>query len=200
MEIPGEPTPAKPEREKKFECLFCSTTCTDQFNMTRHLRCHSGEKPYKCEFCGFRTSYSSNLKMHLFTFHEKITEPRKFKPSPRNIPCTNPECEKKFASSRGLAVHLKFHTSAKNFECNQCSVKFVTKSQLMFHRRVHFTLADDLKFQLQIEQEEQLTENFICSKCNKKYQRRGGWLRHRWTHFDKEKEMEMEEEEKNKQK
>jgi len=69
----------------------------------------------------------------------------------------------------------------------------------MFHHKVHYTLADELKFQLQIDQEEQPTENFVCCKCNKKFQTRGGWIRHRWTHFDKEKEMEIEEGEKEKE-
>ncbi|NXY48199.1 IKZF3 protein, partial [Ceuthmochares aereus] len=47
--------------EKPFKCHLCSYACQRRDALTGHLRTHSVEKPYKCEFCGRSYKQRSSL-------------------------------------------------------------------------------------------------------------------------------------------
>ncbi|XP_052765282.1 zinc finger protein 263-like isoform X5 [Mya arenaria] len=51
--------------EKPYKCLFCPKTFADRYNMTKHVRTHTGEKPFECHVCKQRFSCASNKKRHL---------------------------------------------------------------------------------------------------------------------------------------
>ena len=34
-------------------------------NMKKHILRHTGEKPFKCEFCAHASNQKSNLKLHM---------------------------------------------------------------------------------------------------------------------------------------
>ncbi|KAK8375689.1 hypothetical protein O3P69_008461 [Scylla paramamosain] len=52
--------------EKPFACTFCSYTCSTKENLKKHIRTHTGEKPYFCPHCPYRSSRTDSLKSHLF--------------------------------------------------------------------------------------------------------------------------------------
>ncbi|CAG0887792.1 unnamed protein product [Cyprideis torosa] len=50
-------------------CIFCGKQIRDASNFKKHLRTHTGEKPYPCTVCGRAFSRSENLKMHMRNRH-----------------------------------------------------------------------------------------------------------------------------------
>ena len=56
-------------------CTYCSKVFMDQWSLKRHMRIHTGEKPYKCDICDFRCSQKSNLTNHKWNRHERFKHP-----------------------------------------------------------------------------------------------------------------------------
>jgi hypothetical protein len=51
--------------EKPFKCDFCEKTFITKSNLTVHERTHTGEKPFKCDFCENSFSQKSSLNRHM---------------------------------------------------------------------------------------------------------------------------------------
>jgi ecotropic virus integration site 1 protein len=71
----------------RYSCKFCGKNFPRSANLTRHLRTHTGEQPYKCKYCERSFSISSDKQ-------------RPFK-------C--PMCERCFGQQTNLDRHLKKH-------------------------------------------------------------------------------------------
>ncbi|BHF57787.1 hypothetical protein SprV_0100073300 [Sparganum proliferum] len=82
---------------ERFHCQYCGKMFPRSANLTRHIRTHTGEQPYKCAFCPRCFSISSNLQRHIRNIHQKE----------RPFHCTF--CLKQFGQRANLERHIRNH-------------------------------------------------------------------------------------------
>ncbi|KAK3099290.1 hypothetical protein FSP39_002096 [Pinctada imbricata] len=82
---------------RRFICDFCGKQFTSKPNRDRHVRYHTGEKPYKCELCNLSFFRGDDLKYHRTTRHSDVK------------PFSCSKCRMNFAWAKDLEKHLKTH-------------------------------------------------------------------------------------------
>lgn len=84
------------EDSNQHRCHLCPYTTIRAFELTRHIRTHTGEKPYKCNVCSRTFSQKGNLIRHVRTH---TTE----KPYKCSV------CLSKFSQKSSLVNHMYIH-------------------------------------------------------------------------------------------
>ncbi|XP_052474183.1 transcription factor HIVEP3 [Carassius gibelio] len=54
----------KPQKPGKYVCTYCGRPCAKPSVLQKHIRSHTGERPYPCVPCGFSFKTKSNLYKH----------------------------------------------------------------------------------------------------------------------------------------
>lgn len=60
----GHKKEQKPKKPGKYICPYCGRACAKPSVLKKHIRSHTGERPYPCEPCGFSFKTKSNLYKH----------------------------------------------------------------------------------------------------------------------------------------
>lgn len=154
------------QTRRKAECPVCKRTFTKTLYLKRHLRLHTGKKPYAfglktrrvdktkkkrrvCRVCGKNFTRPSSLKAHR-AVHTKE----------KRYAC--PVCGKKFAHPSSVKRHQLLHPGERPYACRVCGRKFASTRGLKVHQFAHTG-----------------KRSFECEICGKKFTRKYSMTHHK---------------------
>ncbi|XP_015194310.1 zinc finger and BTB domain-containing protein 7C isoform X2 [Lepisosteus oculatus] len=114
------------EEERKMkpkasqQCPICHKVIQGAGKLPRHMRTHTGEKPYMCTICEVRFTRQDKLKIHM----RKHTGER---------PYICLHCNSKFVHNYDLKNHLRIHTGVRPYQCEHCYKSFTRSDHLHRH-------------------------------------------------------------------
>lgn len=55
--------------EVMFRCFVCSYHSRHKGDVKKHVRKHTGDRPYKCIYCNYKSAQTSNVQIHMKIKH-----------------------------------------------------------------------------------------------------------------------------------
>ena len=102
----ASPNVPKRTETKRFVCEYCNYATENNSYLRQHIRRHTGEKPYACDFEGCSSQFvcKGGLKEHKY-LHAPGTKP---------FPCDVAGCSFRGTKKRHLKNHMNRHATESN--------------------------------------------------------------------------------------
>ncbi|XP_061539418.1 zinc finger protein 2-like isoform X1 [Phycodurus eques] len=157
---------------KHSHCSECGKTFVHKGAFTRHMRTHSGEKPFKCAVCAKGFSLKANMKRHMAIHHELSGGSARHGTSVQ-FGCS--VCGKTFGQKEHLIAHMKAHSAEKPFNCAVCAKGFSWKANMKKHVARHHELSGG-------STQHATSVRFGCPECGKTFGQKSNLITHMKTH------------------
>ncbi|BFZ14488.1 hypothetical protein BsWGS_17527 [Bradybaena similaris] len=192
-------------------CSYCCRTFTAKNNLKRHVRRHTGQKPYKCSHCPKSFFRRDDLKGHMIRheyskpFHcclckkgytdRACVKNHMAKEHGSRLMHVCPLCGESFASEQTLSSHKATHPELQQFACDTCS--FIGSNNLMAlkHNLLHshklFSckpcnahFADPFHYTNHIRKHKHMASftQFVCCFCDLVLGTYEQFVRHEYSH------------------